>query len=108
METKELWYDAMKLNTQFMVLRVEVAHMPVAYMSSDLGNMEHDIRLRAKLNEVVEKLDELMKEVDVQTILEEAITSKWVFTLEDQRIAIAEVLGKRMTIEEVYEKYGLI
>lgn len=108
METKELWYDAMKLNTQFMVLRIEVAHMPIAYMSSDLGSLEHDLRLRAKLDEVVEKLDELMKEVDVQTILEEAVTSKWVFTLEDQRIAVEEVLGKRMTIEEVYEKYGLI
>lgn len=108
MEAKELWYKAMKLNTQFMVLRIEVAHMPVAYMSSDLGNMEHDLRLRAKLDEVVEELDELMKEVDVQANIEEAINSKWVFTLEDQRMAIADVLGKRLTVEEVYKKWGLI
>lgn len=109
MENKEVWLKSMELNTQYLVLRLAISKMPVAYMSGDLGCLERDVEIRAKFDEVVKELTDFISPLGYLTKLDEQAKAEgWTFSFDDQRNAIEKVLGKRWTVEEVYKKYGLI
>lgn len=91
-----------KLQYQHLVLSLEVKPMATEY--TDEKEREQDNELREKYHAIEKQITELSYEIseDLELIdgIENEEPGKQLFTEEDERKAVAEIIGKELTIEE--------
>jgi len=86
-----------------------ISKMPIAYTNMDLGYFERDMRIRSTYekckDQMVELIEKYGNEVIENTFGDTEYMQNNRFTLEEQRQATKEVIGKELTLEEVFERY---
>lgn len=110
METKDI-KEICRLQHKDFVYRILINRMPIAYTNHDVYNLKRDTKIRSDYEEnktvLYKKVEEVGREAIEATFGNKEIMQNEEnrFTLDDQRKASAEVLGKELTLEEVLERY---
>ena len=100
-----------KLQHKIVISQYLISKMPLAYTNFDLDRLERDMKIRSACEDSKEKTIELVKEYGSEIIENTFKDNEYMkkeenrFTFEDQRQATKEVIGKELTLEEVFEKY---
>ena len=100
-----------KIQHKMVIAKYLITKMPLAYTNMDIGRLEKDMKIRG----IAESCEEQMKEV-INNYGDEIIKNTFSdidylqkqenrFTFDEQRQATKEVIGKELTLEEVFEKY---
>lgn len=102
-----------KLQHKDLLYKILIKKMPIAYTNYDMGQMEHDMKIRSDYEKNTSKISKIVDEVGVKAINETFGNPEIMknpenrFTYEDQKNASKEVLGLELTLEEVFDKYNL-
>lgn len=108
--TKEKLKRLFELQHMQLVAKMAAASMPPAYSSDDMGGLLEYMELTSVVEETEREMQEIAGDYEPQEFEKrfKAIQDgpeRVTFTLDDQRNSTYEVLGKKMTLEEVAEKY---
>lgn len=85
--------------------------MPLGYTQDDINELKRDLDIRAKKEAAEKEMEEIIKILGADaigtTFSDPEIMKKPEnrFTFDDQRKATFDVIGKELTLEEVFDKY---
>lgn len=106
-------YTICKLQHQIVVSNYYISKMPMGYTNMDISRFESDMKIRAINEKCTKELDELIKTLINKygaDVIKNTFSDKEYlqllenrFTFDDQRQATKEVIGKELTLEEVFE-----
>lgn len=103
-----------KIQCQILALDLLLRDAPIAYTGNDICRMEQDMANISKKDSLVQDINSFVcsfSEDDshvLMGIMQDPVLLKtdYLFTVEEQREAIKEVIGKDLSIEELYDKLG--
>lgn len=98
-----------KLQHKIVVAKFMIQKMPIGYTNNNVGELERDMKIRSIAEECTEEMTNLINKYG-KDIIENTFTDKEYlqkdenrFTFEEQRQATKEVIGKELTLEEVFD-----
>lgn len=96
---------------KMVVAQYLITKMPIAYTNMDVGKLEKDMKIRNIAESCEEKMKKLIDkygdEIIKNTFGDKDYMQKQEnrFTFDEQKQATKEVIGKELTLEEVFEQY---
>lgn len=84
------------------------------YTSDMVGQMIDDLKLKSKLGDYQDELNQLLSTLNIDDVKETFSDKEYIqlpenkFTFDLQREASKEVIGKALTLEEIMEQKGLL
>lgn len=100
-----------RIQHKMFVSRYLISKMPLAYTNMTFGDLERDVKIRSINEECEKQMNDFIKKHGKEIIINTFSDKDYVqkeenrFTFEEQRQATKEVIGKELTLEEVFEKY---
>ena len=100
-----------RVQHKMVVAKYFVSKMPLAYTQDDIGLLERDLKIRTIADESEKEMVNLLNKYGEDAIKNTFDDKEYLqkeenrFTFEEQRQATKEVIGKELTLEEVFEKY---
>lgn len=98
-----------KLQHKIVVAKLMIQKMPIGYTNNNVGELERDMKIRSIAEECTGEMTNLINKYG-KDIIENTFTDKEYlqkdenrFTFEEQRQATKEVIGKELTLEEVFD-----
>lgn len=98
-----------KIQHKMVVANYMISKMPIAYTNYDIGRFEKDMQIRSIADNCQQQMEELINKYGDKIIKNTFSDKDYLqkeenrFTFEDQRQATKEVIGKELTLEEVFE-----
>ena len=100
-----------RVQHKMVVAQYLISKMPIAYTNMDIGRFERDMKIKSIAESCEEKMKELINKYGDEIIKNTFSDKDYIqkqenkFTFDEQRQATKEVIGKELTLEEVFEKY---
>lgn len=100
-----------KVQHKMVVAQYLTTKMPMAYTNMDIGRLERDMKIRSIVGSCEEQMKELINKYGDEIIKNTFSDKEYLqkqenrFTFDEQRQATKEVIGKELTLEEVFETY---
>lgn len=109
--TTEQIHKMCNLQHKITICELFIHQMPLGYTQDMLGEFQRDMEIRAKYDTYRNEQDAMIKEIGMEVVGSTFSNKELMklpenrFTFEEQKEATFEVIGRRLTFEEVFEKY---